>query len=226
MNRRLLFLPTAALSAAVVMAACSGAVATQAPTSGAGATPAAGTPAAIVPTLPPGTFAVPPGSFVLPTMPSFQPDTALESAFPKTIAGSPVKNLSSARFYDFLKAFGTKDADLAKSGQALAAVGIDLTTLALASGSYDINGSSKTLTALRAPGRSATIFIENYAVLAGAFGSTTVVPTLTQANVGGKAVTVATSTGGSTQYLYPQGEILWDAGTDPESAATLLSALP
>ena len=233
MNRRQLFMPVAALTAAFAFAACGGSTATSAPTgagatgavktAAAGATPTAAATSGVVPTVGPG------GSVAVPT---FAPDNDLAAKFPASIDGSPVSDVTTALFVDVMRGFGAKDTDVQAIVAAFNTFGVDFGKVSFGSASYEVDDDTVQLTALRTPGGDANKIIQNYSLLAGVFntapGATAEpVPALTQSNIGGKNITLATDQDGNVTFLYVSGDTLfsWDGTTDAQNTK-IAAALP
>ena len=158
MNRHILFAPAAALSAAVLFAACSGG----SPTTTPGASVPAGATAAPATAAPTTAGGQTPG----PTLPSYAPDPELATRFPTTIDGQPVTDIRTFKFIDVIKAFSTSAADIQRLEQGMAAVGLDLNSLGYGSATATVDGKTVSLTALRTPNADANKIIQNYALLA------------------------------------------------------------
>ena len=128
-------------------------------------------------------------------------------------------------------AAGTQ-AQIQQLSQSLAGFGIDLNKLSGGSAEATVGGEDVELQALRAPGGDASQIVTHYNEIAAVFGQVfgnaepTSAPTMTQASVGGKNVTVATDADGNKTYLYANGDTLWivDNMTD-DQAGTILGAL-
>jgi len=173
-------------------------------------------------------------SFAIPSfaIPSFNPDNDLAAKFPKTVDGQPLTNVQTYLFVDILGFGGGDQGKIQQLAQSLAGFGIDLNKLSGGSADATIGGEDVQLQALRAPGGDANQIVTHYNEIAAVFrqvlGSAepTAAPTLSQANVGGKNVTVATDSEGSKTYLYASGDTLWivDNMTD-DQAGTMLGAL-
>jgi hypothetical protein len=166
-------------------------------------------------------------------VPSFAADNALAAKFPKTIDSQPVTNVQTFLFIDLLGFTGQNQAQIQQLSQSLAAFGIDLNTLSSGRADATVGGEDVQLQALRAPGGDASQIVTHYNEIAKVFTQvfgnaepTTAPPTLSQATVGGKNVTVATDAAGNKTFLYPSGDTLWiiDSVTD-DQATTILSAL-
>jgi hypothetical protein len=173
-------------------------------------------------------------SFSIPSIevPSFAPDNDLAAKFPKTIDGQPVTNLQTYLFVDLLGFGGQNQAQIQQLSQSLAGFGIDLSKLSGGSANASIGGEDVQLQALRAPGGDASQIVTHYSEIAAVFNQVfgnpqpTTAPTLSQATVGGKNVTVATDAEGNKTFLYATGDTLWilDNLTD-DQAGTILGAL-
>jgi hypothetical protein len=211
---------TVAPSAAGPSASTSGAGSSVAPTEAAASAVAGSTEGA-------PSFAIP--SFAVP---SFAPDNDLAAKFPKTIDGQPVTNVQTYLFVDLLGFGGRNEAQIQQLSQSLAGFGIDLNKLSGGSADATVGGEDVQLQALRAPGGDASQIVTHYNEIAAVFGQVfgnaeqTSAPTMSQANVGGKNVTVATDADGNKTFLYANGDTLWivDNTTD-DQAGTILGAL-
>ena len=213
MSRISIAAPIAALTAAVVLAvACSS---TPAP-GASGALPSFALPSIAVPSIPLGSF----------VLPSFTPDTELEALFPTTIDGQPVEGVDSASFLAVLQAFADDAEDQARIAafiSGMQSIGVDPTRVAFASGEATVNDQSVQIQALRTPGGSAAAAIDILVQL----DAPDEAPTLTTATLGGKNVTVATTSDGDVDYYYVSGEIAWFlSSVETEEAEIILAALP
>ncbi len=240
----------ATLVGASVLAACGGGSATPTPAASA-AHPSASAPSAAGPSASTGAGAsVAPTaaeassgagssqgalpSFAIPSfaIPSFASDNDLAAKFPKTIDGQPVTNVQTFLFIDMLGFGGKNQQQIQQLAQSLSSFGIDLNTLSSGSADATVGGQDVQLQALRAPGGDASQIVTHYNEIAAVFSQAlgnaapSSAPTLSQTNLGGKAVTLATDADGTKTYLYPTGDTLWivDNMTD-DQAGTVLGAL-
>jgi hypothetical protein len=248
MNRLRLPIVAATLLGASVLAACGGGSATPTPTARPAApsptaptatSPSASTPAggsSVAPTVPAASSGAEPTegaapSFEIPSfaVPSFAPDDELAAKFPKTVDGQPVTNLQTYFFVDLLGFGGQNPERMQQLAQSLAGFGIDLNTLSGGSVSATVGGEEVQLQAIRAPGGDASQIVTHYNEIAGVFRQVfggeepSTPPTLSQTDLGGKHVTVATDADGDKTFLYPTGDTLWivDNMTDEQAAAVL-----
>src|SRR5450759_2254122 len=175
----------------------------------------------------PGASSVAPGASQQPG-PSFAGDPELAAKFPKQVDGQPVTNVNTAKFIEFLSAFGGADpsaqAQIDSTRQTLSAIGIDLNTIVFGYGTATVNGSSVGIQALRIPGQDANKLIQNYLL----FSSSNQGDTLSKETIGGKNVTVVrSSTGFASAWLYATGDIAWEVSTSSQDeAAAVFAALP
>ena len=178
-------------------------------------------PSIAVPSIPSGSFVIP--SFVIP---SFAADTELEALFPATIDGEPVEGVSSASFLAVLQAFADSAEDQAQIAafiSGMQSIGVDPGRVAFASGQATVNDQSVQIQALRTPGGSAAAAIDILVQI----DAPEEPPTLTTATLGGKNVTVATTSDGDVDYYYVNGEIAWFlSSVETEEAEIILAALP
>lgn len=184
-------------------------------------TPSGGTP---LPTLP--SFEIP--SFTIPSF-SFTPDTQLESLFPKTIAGKPVK-VQSLHVRDIQTTFESNPKSKKIFQEFLAALGKTIDDVSIAFGSVELTSGLESIVAARVAGADPGTLLQG--------GITVTIAQKTHpenwasatATVGGKNVATLTDTTdphASVEYLYPYGEVVFIVDTDKtDVAATLVSALP
>jgi hypothetical protein len=213
----------AGITLVVMLAACSSAAPTgSTPPGGTSAPGASGTPPAA--TTPPATARA---TSQQPGL-SFTSDPVLMAAFPKQVAGKPVTNLTTAKFVDFITAFGGADASaqaqIDSIRQTLSAIGIDLNTIVFGTATATVNGSSVGIEALRVPGQDANKLIQNYLILS----TNNQGDTLSQETISGKNVTVVKSaTGLAKTWMYATGDIMWSVSTSHQAEAeAVFAALP
>ena len=204
----------------VFAAACSSSSSTSGAATPGAPTPGAGTPGAAASI---GLSSVAPG-VSQPVVPSFAGDPELASKFPKTVSGNPVTGVTTARIIDFYNALGTADADVVKTRQALAAVGINLDTVIFGSATATIAGSPVSFQAIRVPGQDANKLVDAYKLITPLEEG----ETLSKETVGGKSATVVRSADGyASTWLYAKGDIVWSLDTSSaEEAAAVFAALP
>ena len=236
MNRRLLLMPAAVLSGAVLLVSCGGNSATTAPIGAtsvpAGATPVATTPAptttaAVTPAVTTADVATPiPGTSLAP--PSLTPDPVLASKFPATIDGQPVTGVQTGLYSDIIRQFGGTDAEFQKAVAMFASIGIDFNRMSFGTASGTVDGEAVQLEALRTPDTDANKIVQNYAMMVGGLdASPPPPPTMSQSTISGKNVAVAVSSEGDTAVLYATGDTLFLLqGTTDSQTAKILQALP
>jgi hypothetical protein len=189
--------------AALLVAACAGAAATNAPTN------AAGTQAP--PSQPSASGAAPseglPGfSFVLP---SFTSDAELAALFPTELGGEPMTAFTMTGADFMSMGAGSKDIET-----ALQQLGKTPADLSVGSG-----GTSKiTIFAFQIKGVPADQFLGKY------LSSTAVGSTVTDAAFGGKSVKKVVTGGQVSAYLYLSGDILWTVDGNAPTDALLTEA--
>lgn len=212
MTFRRLSIPSAALAAALVLAACGGTTASTAPTiPPAGPTDDGSQPTFALPSLDLGSFELP--SFALP---SFNSDAELEAMLPDTIGGVTVvkQSLSGQDFIGL--GMGGGDALEPLLGQ----LGASVDDLSVA-----IGGAGQTVVfAYRIQGVPADRIFEGLeqAMQAGGAGGE-----VTQQTIAGRQVTaVATPT--ETTYIYLSGDVVFIIGgaLSPELLEDAVSQLP
>jgi hypothetical protein len=205
-NRRSLFVPATALSAAILFAACGSSGTTAPSVAGAAPTSAAATTAVSTPAAPAATQ----GS-VNTSVPSFATDSGLAAKFPATVDGQPVTNVQTALFADVMRQSpGTTDAEFQALSQKLSAIGIDFATMSFGSGQATVDGKQVAITGLRTPNSDANKIIQNYGAIVDAFGSPPeTLPTMSQSTAGGKTVTLSVDSNGTTTTLYVSGDTLF-----------------
>jgi hypothetical protein len=197
------------------------------------ATPGAGgtTGPAGVSAAPAGASSVAPATSQQPG-PSFAGDPELVAKFPKQVDGQPVSNVTTARFSDYMSAFNTTPSAAASTKAELdslrtifAGIGLNLDAMVFGSATATVSGSQVGILALRVPGQDANKLIQNYAMIPSALSSG---DTMSQATVGGKNVTVVKSaTGFASNWMYANGDILWEVSTSSQDeAAAVFTALP
>src|SRR4051812_48542865 len=158
-------------------------------------------------------------------VPSFTPDNDLAAKFPKTIDGQPVTKVQTYLFVDLLGFGGKSQEQIQQFSQSLAGFGIDLSKLSGGTANATVGGEDVELQALRTPGGDANQIVAHYTEIAAVFKQlfgnpdVTAAPTLSQASVGGKNVTVATDEDGDKTFLYATGDTLWiaDGMTDDQA---------
>jgi hypothetical protein len=179
----------------------------------------------------PGASSVAPGTSIQPG-PSFAGDPELAAKFPKQVDGQPVTNVTTARFSDFFSAFDTTPSAAASTKAQLdslrtifAGIGLNFDAMVFGSAQATVSGSSVEITAVRVPGQDANKLVQNYAMIPSALSSG---DTMSQATVGGKNVTVVKSaTGTASNWMYANGDILWEVSTsNQDEAAAVFTALP
>jgi hypothetical protein len=206
-----------------------------APVTPAPATPAPVTPAPVTPSpdiatpAPGGTLTgdecdeVP--SFMDPGVEDFEftRDEELEAMFPASIAGSPVSEVTSFRWVEFICLLA------GQAGLEAAATeiptGFQLAGLTMATAEYDDDDDTHTIVALRMPGINVGTAVQ-MEILAQLAAGEDLGGELRRATVGGKQVYV-TESEGETAYIYATGDVLFMLGDmTEEQAAAVLSALP
>jgi hypothetical protein len=156
-------------------------------------------------------------------LPSFGGDPELAAKFPTQVAGQPVTDLLTVVFIDFIRGFGTTEAQLSSTRQAFNALGIDLDKVVYGSADALVNGNPVSFQAFRVPGQDAAKLMKNYALLS----SDNEGDTLESASSGGKSVSVIKSAGVASTWMYASGDTLWSVNTsDPDEAAAVFAALP
>lgn len=214
----MLRLGATALATIMVLTACSS---SPAGTAGPGAS---GTPGAATPVVTSGaqpTLAIP--SLAIP---SFTSDQDLVARFPTEIDGQPVSAPSTVRIAEFLQAFSQDPGQISEFANKLNEAGLDISTISFGTASATVNDETVQIQAIRTAGADAARFMQAYEALNGLFSPDQPLPTLTQATIGGRNVTVSTDEDGEVTYLYVSGDVLWIvAGVDESSAATILAAL-
>jgi hypothetical protein len=256
MNRLRMPIVAATLIGGSVLAACSGGSATPSPTAkalpsasaaaGASASTPAGAGSSVAPTTPPEASGAVPSQGAAPTegagpsvalpsfaLPSFASDAELAAKFPTTIDGQPVTNVQTILFADILTFAGKTPEQVQALAQSLASFGIDLSKLSSGSANVTVDDETLQLQALRAPGGDANSIVAHYNEIAVVFNAAlgnaqpSTPPTLSQADLSGKHITVATDESGDKTYLYPNGDTLWllDNMTEAQ-AGTILTSLP
>ena len=240
-NRRLLLMPIAVLSGAVLLVSCGGNSATTSPTGAASvpgaatlvagtpvaATPAPTTPAAVTPAVTTTDVPTPvPGTTVAP--PSLTPDAVLASRFPATIDGQPVTGVITGLYSDILQQFGGTAEEFQKATAMFASIGIDFSKMSFGTASGTVDGTAVQLEALRTPDTDAMKIVQNYALMVGGLdASPPPPPTMSQSTISGKNVAVAVSSSGDTSVLYATGDTLFlIQGTTDSQTAKILQALP
>jgi len=250
-NRRLLLMPIAVLSGAVLLGSCGGNSANTSPTGAASvpaaatlvagtpgaatlvagtpvaATPAPTTPAAVTPAVTTTDVPTPvPGTTVAP--PSLTPDAVLASRFPATIDGQPVTGVITGLYSDILQQFGGTAEEFQKATAMFASIGIDFSKMSFGTASGTVDGTAVQLEALRTPDTDAMKIVQNYALMVGGLdASPPPPPTMSQSTISGKNVAVAVSSSGDTSVLYATGDTLFlIQGTTDSQTAKILQALP
>jgi hypothetical protein len=158
--------------------------------------------------------------------PTFAGDPDFAAAFPKTIDGQPVTNVTTARLIDFFRAFSAPEATIEGIRHGLASIGVDLETVVFGNATATFDGSPFQFQALRVPGKDANLLIQNYQALD--LTTFNEGDTLKQETSGGKNVSVIRNVDGyASTWLYAHGEILWTVDTSDEAeAAAVFTALP
>lgn len=214
----------------LVVAACGGgATVTLAP----GATLAPGTtPAPVVPTVAPPPVPVGNVCAGLPTFglqtpqPTFAQDTALIALFPAQIDGQPVENVQGARWIEVL-CFYSGEAAVQQFVSRLP--NISFATLTYAFATVSVDDEDVSLGAFRTPGQDGNLIVQSFPQMVNAIGGSTdpVQGTMSNANIGGKNVSVWTEADGDVSYLYVIGDSVFGVGDVTESqAAKVFAALP
>lgn len=209
-----------ALATIMVLTACSSSPAGTAGPSATGTPRAVSTPATTSGTQPPLTI---PSIAV----PSFSSDADLAARFPTVIDGQPVSTPTTVRFGEFLQAFVQDQSRLQPFVARLNEVGLDLNSMSFGTATATVNDETVQIQALRTSGADAGRFLEAFESFNELFNPEDPLPTLTQATIGGKNVTLATDQDGDVTYLFVSGDILWQmSDVDESTAATVLAALP
>jgi hypothetical protein len=173
-------------------------------------------------------------SFAIPSfeIPSFAPDTDLAAKFPQTVDGQPVTDVQTLFYVDLLRLQQTPDSQIEAVRQAFAPFGINLDTVSDGSARATVDGENVRLNALRAAGADASNVIAHFSEIGAALNTAlgqpvpSSAPTQTQANVGGKNVTLSTDADGTVTYLYPSGDTIWIISDVTDSqAAKIMAAL-
>jgi hypothetical protein len=96
-----------------------------------------------------------------------------------------------------------------------------------------VDGSEVSIGSLRAPGADANEIIAHYNEIQAAVNTAmgqpapSSPPTLTPSNLGGKNVTVSTTSDGTVTYLYASGDTLFQVTeADEDQAGKVVAALP
>lgn len=212
----------------VVLSACSSSpAASQVPGAtlapGQTATPARETPVGVVTPAPVGGGAactgIPmyvPGS----PFPSMQPDTSLDAHFPATIDGQPVTDVRSFYVAQWLCAFSGQ-AGLDRLSQALPN-GLNLTVVSQGSANANVDGQDVVIQAFRTPGQDANLLLQSFGALIVAEGGdpSKLSGTVTDGNVGGKAVKIYTDpTDGTKSFIDISGDTMFAVTDVTESQA-------
>jgi hypothetical protein len=212
--------------------------ATATPTPATPATPATATPEPVAPATPSPDGATPaPGgtltgdecdgipSFMDPGVEdfAFTRDEELEAMFPASIAGSPLSEVTSFRWVEFICLFA------GQTGLEAAAAEIpgsfQLAGLTMATAEYDDDEDMLSIAALRMPGANIGSIVQ-MEILAQLAAGEELGDELRSATIGGKQVYVSESEG-EMAYMYAAGDVLFILGDMTEAdAATVLSALP
>ena len=150
--------------------------------------------------------------------PSFEADPELEALFPDSIAGEPLDVQSMTGDQLFVQ---SDDQEVVQQlEELLAAQGLALSDVSIGFGSAaSLQGS---ITAARFPGADATAFVD--VIIRSIGGGETVEQSSMQ--VAGKDVIQVTPAGGSTQYLYTQGDVIWAVAAEEPALTTIFEALP
>jgi len=168
------------------------------------------------PTLNPASFAVP----------SFAPDPAIESKFPAQIDGSTPTEVQSGSWLQFICYYsGQSGVDQLKSQGGNSAL---ISNLTFGSAKYTVGDNEVTVQAFRVAGADGNAIIQNISqFVAAAFGSSPEPFTTSQANIGGKNVTVVTNSDGTVSYAYVIGDtVISVSDVDQDQAATIFAAFP
>lgn len=189
-----------------VVAGC-GSSATSAPGAAATAAPTVATVATAQPSAPSvGGLAIP----------SFAGDPDLAAKFPKTVAGKPVTNITTARFVDFMTAFQVPQAEIDKDRADFAAIGVNLDTLILGLGQATVGTSMVQIQATRAPGMDAVQLLP----VAAKLSEQNPTDKVTTETVGGKSASVIRDEGGyASLWLYAKDDIIWQVNTSSKDVA-------
>jgi hypothetical protein len=161
-----------------------------------------------------------------PVIPSFTPDPVIVALFPAEIDGQPVTNVQSASWIQTICFYGGQ----AKVDQlkATASGGALLANLTFGSATANVGGSDVNIAAFRLAGQDGNAILQNASLfVAGLTGQTPEPFTTTQTNLGGKAITILTDSGGDITYAYVKGDtVITIDNADATQAATILAALP
>jgi hypothetical protein len=149
------------------------------------------------------------------------PDTTLEAAFPDQIDGQPVTDLTSFNMLSFYQDWGTAQEKIDAFIAAMQSIGVNPASVSIGSASATVGGTAVTLEALRVAGGSAAAVWAQLIRL-----DTDAPPVLTAGNLGGKQVTIATTSGGDVSYSYFNGEYAWLLSMTDAQAAVVLAAVP
>jgi hypothetical protein len=153
-------------------------------------------------------------------------DSSLLSEFPTQVAGAPVTDVSAIPLLAFLCSFAGQ-ASVDQERQTTSILGVDITSMSVGNFTATINSNDVKVTALRTPNKDASQLISNFGIF-GAFAGVSIAGTgVTDGNLGGKNVKVATSSTGTKSYFYAHGDTLFilDSTSDAEATA-ILQALP
>jgi len=157
----------------------------------------------------------------------FSSDPELEALFPATVGGQPVTDVESFRWVEFLCMFGGQT--MVDQMTATIDSPLNFAALSMATANATVDGDSVQLTAIRFPGQGASNFLTDLAQLVQMFGGSMadIEGSVTNANIGGKAVQVFSSADGEVAYMYVIGDSLLVLGDMTEAqAAAVLAELP
>src|SRR5688500_4701526 len=140
-------------------------------------------------------------------IPSFSSDTDLAARFPTVIGGQPVSTPTTVRFGEFLQAFVEDQSQLQAFAARLNEVGLDLNSMSFGTANVTVNDETVQIQALRTAGADAGRFLQAFEAFSDLFNPDDPLPTLTQATIGGKNVTLATDEDGDVTYLFVSGDI-------------------
>lgn len=186
---------------------------------------AATTPASAAPTVATVATASPaPASTGAGVLPSFAGDPDLAAKFPKTVAGKPVTNITTARFLDFMAAFQVPQAEIDKDRADFSAIGVNLDTLILGLGQATVGTSMVQIQATRAPGMDAVQLLP----VAAKLSESNPTDKVTTETVGGKSAAVVRDADGyASLWLYARDDIIWQVNTSSKDVAdAVFAALP
>ena len=164
-------------------------------------------------------LAAPPTLAPVPSMapiPTFESDADLEALFPESIGGEPltVQTMTGEQ----MTISGGDPETTREIEELLVANGLAVSDIAVGFGSAP--GMTGSITAARFPGADASEFLDVMVRSISAEGERSSI------QVAGKDVIAVTTAQGTTQYVYPQGDVLWLVTAEEPELTQIFEALP